>query len=141
MLKELLAPPQIMFDLSNYKFCPLLTLSISLVVHHSVDTNKNDQLTLFVVISPTATWVKQKISRYLKKIFMSEEFGTMMKLFDEIVGIHSVLKFASTHVRRSGCSKDNLNIKGRWERIQQMVCYLWVSCNPNRWNRKLWGNR
>ena len=55
---------------------------------------------------------------------MSEEFGTMMKLFDEIVGIHSVLKFASTHVRRSGCSKDNLNIKGRWERIQQMVCYL-----------------
>ena len=49
--------------------------------------------------------------RHLKKIFMSEEFGAVMDLVNEIVGSHSIQKFALTHTRRSGCSRDNLNAK------------------------------
>ena len=38
-----------------------------------------------------------------------------------MVGTHSIRKFASTHARRSGCSRDDLNVCGQWKRFKQMV--------------------
>ena len=82
-------------------------------MNYPVGTNQNGQVNLFAAISPTATGVKQEISQYLKKIFMSAEFDTLMELINEIVGIHSIQKFVSIHTKRSGCSRDNLNVRGR----------------------------
>ena len=99
--------------LNQFYFCPLLTLSTFLELYYPVDTNENDRVNLFVAIGPTATGVKQKISRHLKKIFIGEEIGTVMEMINEIVGSHRFQKFALIRTRRSGCNRDYLNIRGR----------------------------
>ena len=53
--------------------------------------------------------------------FESEEFGIMIDFIDGIVGSHSIWKRALIHTRRSGCNRDNLNVRGGWERFKQMV--------------------
>ena len=121
VLEERAAPPQIMFGSGNYKFCCLLTLAIFLELYYPVDVNENDQVNVFAAINPTTAGIKQRISRHLKKIFMSEEFGAVIEMMKEVVGSHSIRKFASIHARRSGCSRDDLNVRGRWKRFKQMV--------------------
>ena len=74
---------------------------------------------LLTTIILTAKGDKQKISRYLKKIFMSKEFGTVMSLINEIVECYSILKFVLRHLRRSECIRDDLKVRGSWK-------------NPNR---------
>ena len=38
-----------------------------------------------------------------------------------MVGTHNIREFVSTHARWGGCSRDDLNICGRWKCFQQMV--------------------
>ena len=45
-----------------------------------------------------------------KKVFKCEEFQSA-----GLLGSHSIRKFASTHVRRCGISKDDKDIRGRWK--------------------------
>ncbi len=78
-----------------------------------VYTNENDQLNVFAAINPTSAGTKQRVSRYLKKVFMSEEFEAVIETMMDIVGSHSIQKFASMHARRSGCSRGDLNVRGR----------------------------
>ncbi len=37
------------------------------------------------------------------------------------VGTHSIHKLAATLTRRNGCSNDDVNTRGRWKRLEQMV--------------------
>ena len=80
-------------------------------------------MNLFSAIEKTAAMAKHKVGRHLKtKIFTNKEFAELKDNIDgSIVGTHSVLKFASTHVRRSGRSCDDLNVHGCWKRLKQMV--------------------
>ena len=78
-------------------------------------------MNVFAAINPTSAGTKQRVSRYLKKVFMSEEFEAVIETMMDIVGSHSIQKFASMHARRSGCSRGNLNVRGRWKRFKQMV--------------------
>ena len=50
------------------------------------------------------------------------------KLRDEIsipnrdrLGTHSLRKCAATHARRQGCSRDDVNARGRWKHNKQIV--------------------
>ena len=52
---------------------------------------------------------------------MSEEFVGVKREMNEIVGTHSIRKFSSTYSRRSGCTRDDINVRGRWKRFKQMV--------------------
>ena len=101
-----------MFGSSNYNFCALLTLSTFLELYYPVDTNENDQVNIFTSItSTTATGNKQKISRYLKKIFMSKKFGAVTDLINKIVGSHSIWKFTSTLARTAAARCIGVPIK------------------------------
>ena len=113
MLEEQLEKPQTMFGSTNYIFCPLLALSTFLELYYPVDTNENGQVNLLAAISPAATGVQLIISRHLKKIFISEEIGAVMELINEIFGSHRFQNFALTHKRKSGCNRDDFNIRGR----------------------------
>jgi hypothetical protein len=47
-------------------------------------------------------------------------FGQIVLCLDEfqgggLLGSHSIRKFASTHARRCGISKDNRDTRGRWK--------------------------
>lgn len=122
VLEERAAPAQIIFGASNYNFCPLLTLALFLELFYPVEKNENGELNLFSAIGKTATQAKQRVGRHLKtKIFNDPEFKALLDVIDELVGSHSIRKFASTHARRSGCSRDDLNVRGRWKRFKQMV--------------------
>ena len=54
---------------------------------------------------------------------MDEEFTgvTTEDIKVEIVGTHSIRKFASTYARRSGYTRDDINVRGRWKRFKKMV--------------------
>ena len=66
-----------------------------------------------MAIGKTATQAKQRVGTHLKtKIFNSPEFKALLDIIDELVGSHSIRKFALTHARRSGCSRDDLNVRG-----------------------------
>ena len=57
----------------------------------------------------------------MRGLGVCEEFGIMIDFIDGIVGSHSIWKRALIHTRRSGCNRDNLNVRGGWERFKQMV--------------------
>ena len=61
------------------------------------------------------------MSKFLKsKVFMDEEFTgvTAEDVKVEIVGTHNIRKFALTNTKRSGCTHDNINVRGRWKRFK-----------------------
>ena len=80
---------------------------------YPVDMNENDQMNVLLATFPTVTGVKQKILRYLKKVFMSNKFGAEIKLIKEIVGSRIIQKFVSMHARRYRYSKNDMNVRGR----------------------------
>ena len=53
-------------------------------------------MNVFAAINSTSAGIKQRVSRYLKKVFMSEEFEAVIEAVKDIVGSHSIRKFAST---------------------------------------------
>ena len=59
-----------------------------------------------------------RVSKLLKsKVFTDEEFtGVSAKdVKVEIAGTHSIRKFALIYTRRSRCTCDDINVKGRWK--------------------------
>jgi len=94
-----------------------------LELHYPTETNENGELNCFAAINKTATGTKQRVSKFLmSKVFMDEELtGVAKDEKDELVGAHSIRKFASTYARRSGCTRDDINVRGRWKRFKQMV--------------------
>ena len=121
VLEECAARDQIIFGASTFNFCPLLTLALFLNLYYPVEKNQNGELNLFLAIGKTATQAKQKVGRHLKtKIFNSPEFKVLLDLIYELVGSHSICKFALTRARRSGCSCDDLSVCGYWKQFKQM---------------------
>jgi hypothetical protein len=53
-----------------------------------------------------------------KEVFKREEFTDSKGP----LGSHSIQKYASTHVRRSGINKDEKDIRGRWKRKAKRAC-------------------
>lgn len=123
VLEERAAPPQIMFGANQFKFCPLLTLALFLELFYPTERNENDELNCFSAINKTADGTKQRVSKFLKqKIFMDKDFlDVQQDQNGDIVGTHSIRKFSTTYARRSGCTLDDINVRGRWKRFKQMV--------------------
>ena len=128
VMDERAAPPQIMFASNNFNFCPILNLAIYLESLFPTETNQHGAVNLFGSIASTPEKIKSKIQDHLReKIFSSEDFLELaQKMSDEVerckkVGTHSIRKLAATFARRNGCSKDDVNTRGRWKRLKQMV--------------------
>ena len=122
------APPQIMFDANNFKFCSILSLSVYLESLFPTEKNQYGAVNLFGSVAGTPEKIKSKVQDHLReKIFNSEDFiGLAKSMNDEQerlkkVGTHSIRKLAATFARRNGCSKDDVNTRGRWKRLKQMV--------------------
>jgi hypothetical protein len=60
---------------------------------------------------------KEIASTAFTKVFRMDEFagGVVNGSIGGKLGSHSIRKFASTHVRRSGINKDDKDIRGRWK--------------------------
>ena len=61
---------------------------------------------------------KKVSSDWLGRIISRDDFP----LFDELpLGTHSIRKFPSMYARCSSCSKDDVEVRGRWKRMKRMV--------------------
>ncbi|KAI2488930.1 hypothetical protein MHU86_25984 [Fragilaria crotonensis] len=59
---------------------------------------------------------KETAQTMFNKIFKMEVFGgETADGGTDSLGSHSIRKFAATHARRSGCTKDDKDIRGRWK--------------------------
>ena len=104
------APDQIVLGADNTSFCPLLALAIHL--DSAIRTGRmSEQSRLFLVNKSTA-------SDHLNKIIKEDDFPR----FDSMpLGTHSIRKFPSTYARRNGCTRDDVDYRGRWKRQKRMV--------------------
>ena len=69
-------------------------------------------------INKSAIRTNHRVSKFLKsKVFIEKEFiGVSAKdVKEEIVGTHSIREFILIYTRRSGCTRDNINVRGRWK--------------------------
>ena len=124
VMEERSAPSQIMLGSSNYNFCTHLSLATFLELYYPTEMNENGELNCFGAINKSANGIKQRVSKFLKsKVFMDKEFTgvTAEGVKVEIVGTYSIRKFALTYARRSGCTRGDINVRGRWKRFKQMV--------------------
>ena len=122
VMEERSAPSQIMLASSNPNFCTHLTLAMFLELYYPTEANENGELNCFGAINKSSEGTKQRVSKFLKeKVFMKEEFAVVKGERNDIIGTHSIRKYSSTYARRSGCTRDDINVRGRWKRFKQMV--------------------
>ena len=119
------APPQIMFGANNFKFCSILSLSIYLESLFPTEKNQHGAVNLFGSVAGTPEKIKSKVQDHLQeKIFNSEDFIGLAKSMNggqeqlKMVRIHSIQKLAALFARRNGCSKDDVNTRGRWKQLK-----------------------
>ena len=116
VLEERQAPPQIILGAHDPDFCPLVNLGLFLEQMYTMDENEEGQVNCFAAIARSAKNSKSRASRILRKeVFEGESFVVDVKLPKEL-GLHSLRKGAASFARRNGCSRDDINVRGRWKR-------------------------
>ena len=110
VLDERDSPDQIILGAGDPTFCPIVALAIHL--DHSIAAGLlNERSKLFGINKSTA-------ADHLNQVIRGEGFP----LFDKLpLGTHSIRKFPSTYARRNGCSRDDVDVRGRWKRMKRMV--------------------
>jgi hypothetical protein len=116
------APNQILLAAMDYRYC----VQLALAVHTEIFLESAGQggLTPFVFgfsedINRPEGGVKTKkeVQSILhNEIFCREEFNDRGRL-----GSHSNRKYASTHCRKNGCSKDEKELRGRWKKGKRVA--------------------
>jgi hypothetical protein len=114
------APWQIVLGSMDTAFCVYASLSLWMEVN--LRTNPNALLSPYLFsfcddnsIPSGGQKSKETAHNMFNKIFKMEEFTGSGAAADNMLGSHSIRKFAATHARRSGCSKDDKDIRGRWK--------------------------
>ena len=74
--------------------------------------------------SPEAS--KRRAGKLLKEVFESDEFklrfGSDASVsLDLWLGSHSLRKSAATHARQNGCTRDEIDLRGRWKKKTRQV--------------------
>ena len=83
-MDERAAPPQIMFDAHNFKFCSILSLSIYLKSLFSTEKNRHKAVNLFGSVAGTLEKIKSMVQDHLReKIFNSEDFIELAKSMND----------------------------------------------------------
>jgi hypothetical protein len=119
------APWQIMLGSMDANFCVLVSIALWLEISLSRIPNAMLSPYLFcfsddVTIPTGGQKAKVLVQTLLGKIFRMQDFKTA----DDNesggsglchLGSHSIRKFAATHTRRCGCTRDEKDIRGRWK--------------------------
>lgn len=106
-------------------FCPLLNLGLMLEHMYPTEPNSDGIINCFALSSsPEAS--KRRAGKLLKEVFESDEFklrfGSDASVsLDLWLGSHSLRKSAATHARQNGCSRDEIDLRGRWKKKKRQV--------------------
>ena len=107
------APDQVLLGAMDLHYCVILGLAIHLehgVLNGHLD-DRGDRRLLFGVS-------KNLASDKLSDIVTAEDFP---RVNGKPLGTHSIRKLPATYARRNGCSKDDVNGRGRWKTAQKIV--------------------
>ena len=119
VLEERDAPDQILLAAMDPRFCSILALAVHLEHAFHYGTISTSPSSKLFGIS------KEVVANRLKVIFNDSSFP---KASDGPVGTHSIRKFPATYARRNGCSRDDVDARGRWKRNKRIVdTYIDVS--------------
>ena len=112
VLEERVAPDQIILGAMDTAFCPILAIAIHLVhpIHSGGMASVDDQ-SLFCV-------EKERIADLFKKITECDSFT---QTIESKLGTHSIRKLPATYAQRNGCSRDDIDARGRWKSSCRMV--------------------
>ena len=78
------------------------------------------RLTINQNSSPLPSGVpKRHIQAFLDEVVNQEEFPLFIA--NSPKGAHSITKFLTTYARRNGCSKDDVDARGRWKSNKRIV--------------------
>ena len=102
------------------EFCVLLNLAIWL--EEFLGSNPGTDLTPYVLAFLNSTskphggkLSKEMATRILRQLLGDPEFE-LDETEADLLGSHSIRKFASTWCRRCGASKDDKDLRGRWRK-------------------------
>ena len=110
------APWQVVLGSMNAVFCVFISLGLWLELNLQSSPSAAASPYVFAfsedVTIPSGGHKTKEIAQTIfgQKVFKREEFQSA-----GLLGSHSIRKFASTHVRRCGISKDDKDIRGRWK--------------------------
>ena len=110
VLDERRTTDQIVLGAADLCFCPLLSLAIHL--EYNIENGTiGPKSSLFGINKALA-------SDRLKKIISDDSFP---RVAEGQLGSHSTRKFAATLARQNGCSRDDVDARGRWKGGKRIV--------------------
>ena len=113
------APWQIVLGAMDTTYCVLVSLAIWLEMNMRMNANAAVSPYVFSfcndVAVPSGGQKAKDIAQSIfgQKVFKMEEFKNGATTV--LLGSHSIRKYAATHARKCGCSKDEKDIRGRWK--------------------------
>jgi hypothetical protein len=122
VMEERDAPDQILLGSMDRRYCILLTLGIFLEVWCEAGRGLGNQY-LFGE-SGIAKRTASTIYKSLKGVWDKVEFN---RLAQGPIGTHSTRKLPATRARRCGCSKDDVDSRGRWRKRRVQDRYVSVN--------------
>jgi hypothetical protein len=116
VLEERAASDQILFGSINPRYCVLLGLGIHLEFYLADGIGAISDRVFTLANSVTGS--KARAAHEFKKIVDSPAF---VKAGLGPLGTHSLRKFPATFARRNGCSRDDVDHRGRWKSDKRIV--------------------
>jgi hypothetical protein len=116
------APDQIVLGCMDHNYCVLLALSIYLETWIGKGIGNGNRFLFGVSDNPERT--KSLVYNTLKKVWDSPEFVPQA---EGLLGTHSFRKYPCTYARRNGCSKDDVDTRGRWRHLRVSDIYTEIN--------------
>ena len=109
------APDQILLGADNPLYCVLLRLAVVLQIFYMINGSVGD-----FVFSNDNNFKRSKKNVYntLKQVWANDDF---ILTEEDLLGSHSLRKYAATFARRNGCSRDDMDSRGQWKRQRRQV--------------------
>jgi len=111
ILDESRTSDQIVIGAADPTFCAILALAVHLEV--GIGNGDLEKDGVLMGISKTIA------TNAFKGIIDADDFERVP--LAGLLGSHSTRKFASTHARRNGCSRDDVDLRGRWKGNKKIV--------------------
>ena len=109
------APTQIIFGAADWRYCVLSLLGVYLEANFEAHPDNDSEFVFDLVNSHCPIAIKESVSNHLRQLLQATEIDDLAAEVVGGIGTHSLRKFAVTVARSSGCSKDDVDVRGRWK--------------------------
>ena len=121
VLEERDSPDQIILGAMDPSFCPILALALHLEHPKRLGgAAAVDDQSLFCI-------KKERVSALFRELTSNVNFNTVS---EGKIGTHSIRKLPVMFARRNGCSRDDVDSRGRWKANKRIVDTYIDTCIP-----------